>query len=135
MESLKEKQKNEAIKRMQLLRMSDTVIKEFRDNNKLKISDNMWSMHDLDQEQLKMVQEFEAENDSVVYHMIFQQTTIGDMYSFLFVSKYIDEWEMDTDDLKYGQTLAYVVNKTYSESSEFGKIGIEVTPICLIRTW
>lgn len=57
------------------------------------------------------------------------------MYSFLYVSEYIEEWKMDMEDLGDNQTLAYVVNTTMPDCSEFGTIGIEPSIGGLKRIW
>ena len=43
---------------------------------------------------------------------------------------------MDRDDLRHGQTCAYVYNHDAPDCSELGAIGIEGTPAAgLRRTW
>lgn len=59
----------------------------------------------------------------------------GLMYSLLYVSEHIEEWKMDMEDLGDNQTLAYVVNTTMPDCSEFGTIGIEPSIGGLKRIW
>ena len=47
------------------------------------------------------------------------------LFAVLYVSKHHKEWDMDNDDLKIGQPLAYVFNETYPQLSEFGYIGFK----------
>lgn len=68
-------------------------------------------------------------------HVIKTQMNFGLMYSFLYVSEYIEEWKMDMEDLGDNQTLAYVVNTTMPDCSEFGTIGIEPSIGGLKRIW
>lgn len=82
-----------------------------------------------------VVPDFEKENNGLVYHVIKSHTTIGLMYSLLYVSEYEEEWEMDMEDLGTGHALAYVVNKDMPDCSEFGTIGIEPSIGGLRRTW
>lgn len=106
MADLREQQKQEAIKRMKKLGIMEQPIKEF-----------------------------EEESNGLVYHVIKTQMNFGLMYSFLYVSEYIEEWKMDMEDLGDNQTLAYVVNTTMPDCSEFGTIGIEPSIGGLKRIW
>lgn len=69
------------------------------------------------------------------YGFGYTQMNFGLMYSFLYVSEYIEEWKMDMEDLGDNQTLAYVVNTTMPDCSEFGTIGIEPSIGGLKRIW
>lgn len=82
-----------------------------------------------------MVDDFEKENNGLVYHVIKSRTNIGLMYSLLYVSEYEEEWKMDMEDLGTGQALAYVVNKDMPDCSEFGTIGIAPSIGGLRRIW
>lgn len=86
-------------------------------------------------EERSMVRKFEEDSNGLVYHVIKTQMNFGLMYSFLYVSEHIEEWEMDMEDLGYNQTLAYVVNTTMPDCSEFGTIGIEPSIGGLKRIW
>lgn len=87
-------------------------------------------------EQLERVRKFEEENNALVYFIIHSYTNIGELENYLYVSDYPEEWEMDREDIKQGQQLCYVVNHDAPECSEFGSIGIELTPAAgLHRTW
>ncbi len=81
------------------------------------------------------IRKFEEESNGLVYHVIKTQMNFGLMYSFLYVSEYIEEWKMDMEDLGDNQTLAYVVNTTMPDCSEFGTIGIEPSIGGLKRIW
>ena len=70
------------------------------------------------------VNEFEAEHNALVYHVIHTMTVFGELYNFLYISDYGEEWEMDLADIKDGYALAYVWNKTDEWCSEFGSIGV-----------
>lgn len=81
------------------------------------------------------IRKFEEKNNGLVYHVIKTQMNFGLMYSFLYVSEHIEEWQMDMEDLGDNQTLAYVVNTTMPDCSEFGTIGIEPSIGGLKRIW
>lgn len=83
----------------------------------------------------EMVQEFEEEYECKVYHVIQDLSTFGMLYSLLYVSNNEDEWEMDREDIKKGELLAYVVNNDENQFSEFGYIGIKTGVDGLKREW
>lgn len=116
---MQEKMKKEAINRMKMLKLHPNIIKEFSNKNILNLSLNT-ALHHLNQEQLARVQEFEQKYDVLVYHVIQN----GQMLSFLYVSKYQEEWEHDRNDLEEGYPFVYVANLTDESCSEFGSIGI-----------
>lgn len=135
MSDLREKQKAQAIERMKKLGIMEQPVKEFEEEGKLNLSENGGLLYYLNEDEQKMVNDFEKENNGLVYHVIKSRTTIGLMYALLYVSEYLEEWKMDMEDLGEGQTLAYVVNMDMPDCSEFGTIGIKPSVGGLIRTW
>ena len=135
MEELRAKQKAQAIERMKKLGIMEQPVKEFEEEGKLNLSENGGLLYYLNEDEQKMVDDFEKENNGLVYHVIKSRTTIGLMYALLYVSEYLEEWEMDMEDLGEGQALAYVVNMDMPDCSEFGTIGIKPSVGGLVRTW
>lgn len=135
MEELRAKQKAQAIERMKKLGIMEQPVKEFEEEGKLNLSENGGLLYYLNEDEQKMVDDFEKENNGLVYHVIKSRTTIGLMYALLYVSEYLEEWKMDMEDLGEGQALAYVVNMDMPDCSEFGTIGIKPSVGGLIRTW
>jgi len=134
-EELRQKQKEEAIKRMKALDMLEQPIKEFIEEDKLNLSEGPGLLYWLNEEEQEMVKKFEEQNDAVVYHVIKSNSSIGLMYSLLYVSQYLEEWEMDSSDLGDNTALAYVVNMNMPDCSEFGTIGIKPMNGGVVRTW
>lgn len=130
----KARQKQEAIARMKMLKLSPNIIREFDKEGIVNLSENGGILYWLTSEQQTMVDEFEAENNALVYHVIHDFTEFGELYSLLYVSKYDEEWEYDREDLKYGTALVYVKNVTDEICSEFGSIGIRPQFGGLVRT-
>lgn len=129
-----EEARKEALKRMKKLNFHPNVLSDFKEDiiNKSELIGILYWLND---EEIKAVREFEAEHESVVYHVIYQSTNIGELYSFLYVKLDDEEWEMDNEGLKQREVLAYVWNKTAPEFSEFGYIGIRPQVGGLVRTW
>lgn len=58
------------------------------------------------------------------------------MDAFLYISDHAEEWDAEREDLKNGETIAYVYNHDAPDCSELGYIGIEGTIAAgLRRTW
>ena len=121
----KELQKQEAIKRMKMLKILNQTIKEFENENVVNVSEHGGILFWLNEEQKQYVKEFENKSNAVVYHVIHNHTEFGELLSFLYVSKDEDEWDYDKNDLKYGTAIAYVKNLDDDSCSEFGSIGIK----------
>lgn len=130
---IREKQKNEAIKRMKILKLYENIIKEFEEENKLNLSESIGVLYWLKEEEKELVEEFENENGGLVYHLIRSLTDFGELYSIFYVSKYEEEWDMDLEDLKNNIAFVYVKNLNDELSSEFGSIGFKKSIGGLVR--
>ena len=82
----------------------------------------------------KMVKEWEKETGNMVYHVIQNRMEFGLCYSFLYVSIYSEEWEMDNEGLKEGVPIVYVKNVDDEDCSEYGSIGIMPLAGGVLRT-
>lgn len=127
-------QKQEAIHRMKMLNLHGNVLREFEQENRLNMSEYGGFLYWLDSDQQAIVDEFEAEWDALVYHVIHSYTSIGEMLTLLYVSNYPEEWEYDRLDLAEGYPLAYAKNLDDPYLSEIGSVGIECRIGGLIRT-
>lgn len=121
----RETQKQEAIKRMKMLKLHENCIREFEQDDVINQSEHGGILYWLDEKQQNIVKKFEAEHGAVVYHAIHNYTAFGELLALLYVSKHKEEWEYDRDDLKEGTALAYVVNIDDEWCSEFGSIGVK----------
>ena len=125
----------EAVKRMKILKMLNQPIKEFKEEGILNLSEGGGFLYWLDDEQKKIVADFEEENGGLVYHVIRSMTNFGEMLALLYVSQYAEEWEDDIYDLKHGSAIAKVVNVTMPDCSELGSIGVVPSIGGVRRTW
>lgn len=129
--------KIEAVKRMKALGIFPQTIKQFEKENYLSQSEPpVGACYWVEGEQLERVRQFEKKHNALVYHIIHEWTNIGELENYLYVSDYEEGWPMDNEDIKEGRVLAYVVNKDMPDCSEFGSIGVALTPAAgLKRTW
>ena len=123
----KEIKKEEAIKRMKALDLYKTYIEDFIDKDQIFMSEMTGGVYEFSEntELVNTVNEFEIAHNALVYHVIRTFTQFGELYTFLYVSDYKEEWEMDNDDIAEGYTLAYVWNKDDEWCSEFGSVGVK----------
>lgn len=129
---LKQAQVTEALLRMKKLGLYGNAIKEFQESGKLNLSEKgilFW----LDEEEKSMVREWEEETGHLVYHVIKNHMEWGRSYSFLYVSKNTEDWEMDNNLLVEGVPFVYVKNAD-DWGSEYGTIGIKPLFGGIIRT-
>lgn len=133
----REAKKAEAIARMKLWGIFPGIRKQFEKEDLVSESaPPLGACYWLEGEQLARVREFEEKNNALVYHVIHSFTSLGEMESYLYISDYPEEWERDRADIKDGQQLAYVYNRDMPDCSEFGSIGVALTPAAgLRRTW
>lgn len=126
----REAKKAEAIKRMNVLKIFDTAIRMFEKDDVVMCSEPTGALFFLDEEQKKLVSEFENENNCLVYLVVRGYTLFGKMDSYLFVSDFDEEWEMDNDDIAELAPIpmTYTYNYDCPDFSEFGHIG--VLPLC-----
>ena len=133
----RKEKKAEALVRMKLWGIYAPIRKQFEKEDLVSESaPPLGACYWLDEAQRKRVAEFEEQNNALVYHVIHSYTSIGEMESYLYVSDYPEEWERDREDIKDGQQLVYVFNHDMPDCSEFGSIGVALTPAAgLRRTW
>ena len=83
------------------------------------------------------IRNFECKNDCIVYAIIYNEfEEIGKHLTFLYVSnKGQDEWQAEKEALKAMNPIAYVMNLTYPELSEFGTVVLRSHDGVLERIW
>lgn len=135
----RETKKQEAIKRMAALGLFKPCIKAFTKYDEVQLSEPTGGLYEFsdDVDLSAKVKEFEIEHDALVYHVIHSPVIIDgirmNMYNFLYVSDYDEEWEIDNDDISDGYVMAYVWNKSDDFLSEFGSIAVQERIGGLIR--
>lgn len=141
MENLKQKQKEEALKRMKLLQIMPQVIKDFKDNNRVYYSERQSTFFlatlywvDNKEEYVKLIKEFEKKHKALVYHAQLTHLTYGDNLSLFYVSNEEEEWERDKEDILNGQLFSRVLNLDDEMCSDFGYIGIKPCMGGVVRT-
>lgn len=126
----------EALLRLKNLGLSDKVIQAFCDEGTVMVSDE-GTIRTLDSTEYEMVQNFEHNKGYIVFHCVKGNTEYGQMLSLLYVDTCSDEWvQTGIEMIENGMSLTYAANQDFPELSEFGSIGISLSPSGgLIRTW
>lgn len=133
MKATREQQKVEAIDRMRRLGVIGDAIKQFQHDDMVMVSEQ-GILYWLDEDQQKMVKEFEDEYGALVFMVIHNHTEFGELLSMLYISRDKDVWEYDREDLKQGYAYAYVKNLDDETCSECGMIGVANRFGGLVRT-
>ena len=132
----REIKKEEAIRRMKALDLYKPYIESFIKRDEIFMSEMTGGVYEFSSntELVNKVREFEDDHKALVYHIIRTVTVDGEIYSFLFVSDYQEEWGMDNADITNGVAFAYGWNATDEWCSEFSSIGVRGKFGGIIRT-
>ena len=117
--------KQEAINRMKALGIFAETIKQFKGGQVSYSEPPLGANYWLDEEQEKIVKDFEEEHNALVYFAVRSYTEFGKLDALLYVSDYEEEWEMDIEDIYDGYALAYVYNYDDPYCSEIGSIAVK----------
>lgn len=131
---LKELQKQEAIKRLEILQtmynIHSNVLKEFKQGETIYYSEKVNKAFDgilywlrNEQEYLDAVKKVESKFNVFVYHCLLTHTINGDWLSMLYISDEPNDWEYEKSKLMIGLPKAYVYDSS-EFGSEFGYIEI-----------
>ena len=120
----KEQRKQQAIKFLEKLNIYDGFIKDFKKEDTVCYFENYmgyWAFQD--KELLDKIKKIEEKYNCTVYAVTHDFAEFGELYNFLIVTNYKEEW----NDLLVGDKItkyayAYVWNKTDNDCSEFGTI-------------
>ena len=131
----REIKKEEAIRRMKALDLYKPYIESFIKRDEIFMSELTGGVYEFSSntELVNKVREFEDDHKALVYHVIRTVTVDGEIYSFLFVSDYPEEWGMDNADIADGFAFVYGWDAT-GWCSEFSSIGVRGKFGGIIRT-
>ena len=123
---MKEKMKQEAVERMEMLGISTTAIKIFEEDGEVGLSVSpAFPICEITPEYKKLIDKWEEKTGSMAYHAIYNGAAVGALLSILFVSSDEEEWELDKREMEAGSPMAYVFNLDIPEFSEYGSISVK----------
>ncbi len=121
--------KGEAYRMMKLMGFSDERQKKFLNDDEVWIDEPpFYATFELEDEVKKYMQDIERRFGGLVFGAILSRTTIGNMISFLWVSKYKNDWKINRDSIKNNTVFAWVWNTNDDMLSEFGSIRFQKMP-------
>lgn len=121
-----EVKKAEAVDRLRRMDIIDDAIIQFYEEGTVMVSENPYGfLYELNDEQKKLVKEFEAEYNGLVYLANLCNTEFGELLSLFYVSDYEEEWDMDNEGIEEKYAMVYCINIDCPDFSEFGEIVIE----------
>ena len=134
-DSMKEKMYYDATLRMSIIGLAPFVINDF-DQNSIVYKSEGAKILPLDEDEQKMVEEFEEKTGFLVYHVMYDDVGMaGCHYAFFYVSNCEDEWKQEGQDLMNKTPIVYVKNISNPDKSEFGSIGFTVHDGALMRMY
>lgn len=133
---LREKQKQEALKRLKILQkdylVHKNVLKEFKENETIYYSENFsgymqgilyWLRNN--HQYVERVKEIEEKHNIYVYKCILSHTNFGDILDCLYISSDEESWEYEREQLENdGIVDSYCINLSDEYCSEFSCIEI-----------
>lgn len=120
---LKQKQLKEALERMELMGLAEPIQKGLEQNIVYKsLQDGI--LDNTNEDDKKIIEDFEKKHKGLVYHIIETKTEFGLLKSLLYVSREKNLWKEEKEQLQQGYAFSYVVNVDEPAFSEFGTIGI-----------
>ena len=128
--ALKEKQRVEALKRLELLNINKDVINAFKEKSKVCFSTKMYEVNSINIPMLvelfsNQIKEFEMKHHALVYHGELSKFEFDTYLTLLFVSNNKHQWEQDRIDLSNNKAFCFVINESRLDCSEFGYCGFE----------
>ncbi len=129
----KEEMLQEVIKRMQLLKLHNNVIKDLKNDGVLNKSEGrLGILYWLDEKEQTMVKEYEKQRNILVYHIIKTYTLdMGVVYDLLFVTDEKEYWKEERLRLESG----YVLSHSISQFCESGDIFVKNRNGGLVRIY
>lgn len=129
--TLREKQKAEALKRLELLNIKQSVIDAFKEESVFCFSTRIEGLNSINVPVMlnelfnNQIKEFEMNHHALVYHAELSNFEFGTCLTLLFVSNDEHQWEQDRIDLSNNEAYCFVINESCLDCSEFGYCGFE----------
>ena len=127
MNTTKEQRKEKAIELMNQLDIYKPYIKGFKKSDRVCFYENFGGFWVYQEPEIEAkMKEIENRYDCTVYAITHEYTEFGELYDFLIVTDYTEEWENLVNREGNGfYAFAYVWNKDDEWCSEFGTIGLK----------
>lgn len=123
-----EERKEKAIEIMTKLDIYEPYIEGFKENNLICFFENFggfWAWQN--PKLMKKKEQIEQKYNCTVYAITHEITEIGELYDFLIVTDYKEEWDTLIEHVNSNNyfVFSYVWNKSDNDCSEFGTVWIK----------
>ncbi len=128
MNTTKEQRKEVALKALKQLDIYKPYIEGFRENDQVCFYENFGGYWVFQEPEIETkMKEIEKKYNCTVYAIAHEYTEFGELYDFLIVTDYPEEWDSLILDQNHHEhyAFAYVWNKDDEWCSEFGTIGVQ----------
>ena len=124
----------EAIKRMKMMQILPEAIRQFKDAGKVMVSEPPFgALYYITEKERQEVAKFEQEYNALVYHVVRTYTNFGQLDSWLFVSNYPEEWDMENANIKRNIVFTWTINRDVDWMSDMGSIAFRPANGGLLR--
>lgn len=132
-----EEKKKEAVRRMAMLNLSQSVIRDFINYDMISFAEPPYGFFRKPSwEELCEIKEWEEEKNALVYCVVRDYADFGKLNVYLYVSDCVEDWRVERYHDEANSLFSYVVNLDASECSEYGFVGIKKTISSgLVRIW
>ncbi len=113
----------------------DKEVREYFEQGKLSISHCEVGLKEMSPAEVQAVKEHEEEFNDLIFHAVYTNTNIGPMISYLFISKYEEDWHMDIPLIEENKIYSYVENMNDKICSEYGIIVFDIDKGCMRRVF
>lgn len=104
--------KQEAIRRMKILRLDTKIIKDYVEKNLIYVSEIRGEYEIANQEQLQLLQKLEVQNNIKIYHIIHLVSKNRNILYFLFITQKRKKWIQERKDISLGYLETIAVKNT-----------------------
>lgn len=131
-ESIEEKKKTEALRRIGILKIKRSVQRAFEETGKVyKAADG--NLEETGSWEEERIREWEKETGNRVYYVMENFTCLGMLFTMLYVSDNRSRWKGEKEEIKSGCFMAYCINLSNEDLSEYGYISVETIKGAAIR--
>lgn len=126
--------RQEAIKRMKMMQILPEAIRQFKDDGAIMVSEPPFgALYYITEKEQQEVAKFEQEYNALVYHVVRTYTEFGQLDSWLFVSDYPEEWDMENTNIEQNIVFTWTINRSVDWMSDMGSIAFRPANGGLLR--
>ena len=126
--------RQEAIKRMKMMQIFPEAIRQFKDDGRVMVSEPPFGdLSYITETERQEIDKFEQEYHALVYHVVRAYTNFGQLDSWLFVSDYPEEWDMENTNIEQNIVFTWTINRSVDWMSDMGSIAFRPANGGLLR--